>query len=64
MFYTVMDNNIAFTSRIRLVSPEEFRNVTGKISNKNFVAYPWTIKESVIAESAFRRIFTIVRSAE
>ncbi len=53
MFYTGMDNNIAFTSRIRLVSPEEFRNVTGKISNKNFVAYPWTIKESVLAESAF-----------
>ncbi len=48
-----MDNKISFTSRIRLVPMNEFYNTAFKIGEKKFVKDPWTIKESVLADSAY-----------
>jgi hypothetical protein len=47
--------NISFTSNIRLVSPNEYSKSISKISHKNFVDFPWTLKESVLADSAFTK---------
>lgn len=48
-----MDNKITFTSIIRPVKRSMFNNVVSGISRKNFVEYPWTVKESVIAKDAY-----------
>ncbi len=50
-----MDKNISFKSNIRLVTPEEFRQIANKIGEKNFVKYPWTVKQSVLANSAYTK---------
>lgn len=48
-----MDNKISFTSRIRLVPMSEFYETAFKIGEKKFVKEPWTIRESVLADSAY-----------
>lgn len=48
-------DNITFTSRIRPVTKAEFSRVVSSYGNKNFVGYPWTIKESVLSDKAFTK---------
>lgn len=48
-------DNISFKSRIRLVPPAEFQKVVSLISEKNFVKYPWTVKQSIIADKAYTK---------
>ncbi len=58
MFYICMNNNITFKSSIRLVPQGEFNNIIQKIGRHNSVNYPWTMKESILSESAYTtRIF-------
>lgn len=52
VFYGSMDN-ISFKSNIRLATPEEFKRITGCIGKKYSVNYPWTIKQSLLSESAY-----------
>ena len=52
-FICGMNNNISFTSRIRLVPLNEFYRTTMPIGEKKFVKDPWTIKETVLADSAY-----------
>lgn len=44
--------NPNFQSRIRFLSPDDYRSAVSKIDRKNFVPSPWTVKESVLADSA------------
>ena len=44
-------NDITFTSRIRHCTKNEFNMVANKIGAKNYVGYPWTIKESVFSNT-------------
>lgn len=46
-------NNINFKSTIRPVSPQQFKNTVSTYGKKNFIAYPWTIKESVISDRLY-----------
>ncbi len=46
-------DKVSFTSRIRLVSLQEFRRTAFQIDKKKFVSEPWTIKESVLGDSAY-----------
>ena len=48
-----MENNICFTSRIRYVSPEEFRKFASTVGKNKSVNYPWTVNESVLADAAY-----------
>lgn len=48
-------DNISFQSRIRLVSADCFNYAVRRIPHKNFVEYPWTYKQTVVAESAGTR---------
>ena len=48
-------NDISFTSRIRHCTKNEFNMVANRIGVKNYVGYPWTIKESVCSDSAYTR---------
>ncbi len=48
-----MDNNISFTSNIKLVTMPEFRQIASKIGQRHAVNAPWTIKESKLASSAY-----------
>lgn len=50
-----MSQNISFKSYIRVVPCKDFSKETAKMVKNRFVAYPWTIKESVKADSAFTR---------
>ena len=52
MFYRGMDN-ISFTSRIRLVPWREYVHTISELEQKNYAKYPWTIKESVLADKAY-----------
>ncbi len=52
-FTAYMDNKISFTSRIKLVPLNEFYDTATNIGRKKFVNEPWTIKESVLADSAY-----------
>ncbi len=47
--------NISFKSKIRAVDSDTFYLLTKKIGEKNFVKYPWTIKESVLSEKAYTK---------
>ena len=47
-------NNISFQSRIRACSKSEFSRVTAGFAKKS-VNYPWTVKESVIADKAYTK---------
>ena len=51
MFYYNM-NNISFKSTIRPVSKAQFNKSIMSHKMKEFVDYPWTIKESVISDKA------------
>lgn len=53
MFYDIMNNNITFTSYIRPVTVERFYEKAISMPQKNYVGYPWTVKESVKAASAY-----------
>lgn len=44
-------DKISFQSRIRVTNLEEYRYVTSQFRNKS-VNFPWTIKESVLADKA------------
>lgn len=48
-------NNISFGSRIRHCTKNEFNMVANKIGAKNYVDYPWTIKESVFSNNAYTK---------
>lgn len=48
-----MNTNISFTSRIRMVDINEYRNVIQGIPKQNFVNHPWTIKQSVLSDKAY-----------
>lgn len=54
MFYVGMDN-ISFTSRIRPVGIDEFQEAITRISKKQFVDSPWTIKQSVLSDRAYTK---------
>lgn len=47
-------NNISFQSRIRACNMAEFQRVTSTFA-RNSVNYPWTAKESVIADKAYTK---------
>jgi len=46
-------NNISFKSSIKPVTRSEFYKITNTIGRKNFVDYPWTVKETIQARSAY-----------
>ncbi len=46
-------DKISFTSRIRLVSLDEFGKNICAMGRKRFVDEPWTIRESVLSDSAY-----------
>lgn len=46
-------NKISFTSRIRLVSLDEFFSTTSKMKASQRVDFPWTVKQSVLSDSAY-----------
>ena len=48
-------DNITFTSRIRPVTRAEFSRVISSYGDKNFVGYPWTLKESVLSNKAYTK---------
>lgn len=48
-------NNISFKSRIRPVGFCEFIKQTKGFEQKHYVNYPWTVKESVIANKSITR---------
>ena len=48
-------DNITFTSRIRPVTRAEFSRVILSYGDKNFVGYPWTLKESVLSNKAYTK---------
>ena len=48
-------NNISFQSRIRPITKNEFGRITSGYGVKNFVDYPWTLKESVFSDKAYTR---------
>lgn len=43
--------NLSFQSRIRLVNSEEYKSIALRISQNKIVTSPWTINESVLADS-------------
>ncbi len=45
--------NISFTSNIKLVSCSDFHKITSGFGKKNFVDYPWMIKDSVVGENVY-----------
>ena len=48
-------NNISFKSRIRPVGNWEFQGLTSGFAKKQYVNYPWTVKESVLSEKAITK---------
>lgn len=48
-------NNVSFQSRIRPVTRNEFGRITSGFGKKNFVDFPWTLKESVLSDKAYTR---------
>ena len=48
-------NNITFGSRIRHCTPNEFSMTVNRFGIKNYVDYPWTLKESVCAKDAYTK---------
>ena len=48
-------NNISFKSTIRPVSPEAFNKAITSYGKKNFIAYPWTVKESIISDKIYTK---------
>lgn len=46
-------DNISFKSNIRMIPHQEFSKIAGRIGGKKSVNYPWTIKQSVLADSAY-----------
>ena len=48
-------DNISFTSKIRLVPLEDFRCAISTIGERNNAKYPWTIKQSVLANNAYTK---------
>lgn len=50
-----MDNNISFTSLIKPVGFGTFHTITARMPKSSYVAYPWTLKESVLATDVFTK---------
>ena len=48
-------DNISFKSRIKPVSPAEFQRVISGFGKNKYVSYPWTVKESVLNNSAYTK---------
>ena len=48
-------DKVSFTSRIRMVPLNEFYNTAIQMGEKKFVKEPWTIKESVLSDSAYTK---------
>lgn len=48
-----MNNNISFTSKIRMVGIDEFRKSIQGMGDRNFVKHPWTIKQSVLSDKVY-----------
>ena len=48
-------DGITFQSRIRIVTPKEFKGVVARYPKSKFVDYPWTIKESVLRNDAYTK---------
>lgn len=46
-------DKISFQSTIRPVSSQQFRDAVVSYGKKNFIAYPWTVKESVISDRLY-----------
>ena len=46
-------DSISFQSTIRPVSPQHFKDVVSTYGKKKFIAYPWTVKESVISDKLY-----------
>lgn len=44
-------NNISFKSRIILTSPNSYKRAAMRIPTKNFINYPWTPAQGVLADS-------------
>lgn len=45
-------HNISFKSKIKPLSPNEFKEALKKFRTEQFVNYPWTVNESVFSEQA------------
>jgi hypothetical protein len=45
-------NNVSFTSRLNFVDSGSFNKIINSIGAKNTVNFPWTVKESVLADKA------------
>ena len=50
-----MISNISFKSSIRPVTLSDFRKETSKIPDKNFVGYPWSVNDSIKAQSSYTK---------
>ncbi|MBE7712572.1 MAG: hypothetical protein E7Z87_02375 [Cyanobacteria bacterium SIG26] len=45
--------NISFTSRIKFIPPKMFYKEVRTMPQNQYVGYPWTVKQSVISDSAY-----------
>lgn len=50
-----MNNNISFTSRIRLVPLEEYTRLIFPLNQRLYAKPPWTVNQSVLADSAYTK---------
>ncbi len=48
-------DSVSFTSKIRLLPLNEFNNITRTMGSKKLVDSPWTIKESVLSDTAYTK---------
>lgn len=46
-------DKVSFTSQIRLVSLDEFRKTVSAMNKTQRVGFPWSIKQSVLSDSAY-----------
>lgn|SRR5574344_513079 len=49
------NSNISFSSQIRLINNQNFNKLASRISNKNYVRYPWSVNEIVKDSAAYTR---------
>lgn len=47
--------NISFKSSIRPVTRKEFSQIVSNYGSKNFIDYPWTVKESVLSNKVYTK---------
>lgn len=55
MYYACIMDKVSFRSQIKFVSTTNFNQKVASFGKENFVALPWSLKESVVSDKAYTK---------